>query len=199
MVEGRGELAYPRAVLDVVLAVEDDCGRRDGVVDVMMCRWKFWPLVVDPDDRANARTEGTTVRRHSSAPVEVEEVGLLAWDFMALHQKMQKMTEIPTVRNGKWKMESSQSSKSIVRHFRFGVVDLSSEPASPPNSQQTGLVFKFLRQEILLNPSVAKRLLFAFFLPDGPADATQRKRRLKLPPRYLSSVDLLLLNGQYHF
>lgn len=82
MVEGRGELAYPRAVLDVVLAVDDDDGRRDGVVDVsMMCRWKFWLLVVDPDDGANARTEGTTVRRHSSAPVEVEEVGLL--DFMA--------------------------------------------------------------------------------------------------------------------
>ena len=104
MVEGRGELAYPRAVLDVVvLAVDDDvCGRRDGVVDVsMMCRWKFWLVVVDPDDGANARMEGTTVRRHSSAPVEVEEVGLLAWDFMALHQKMQKMTEIPTVRNGK--------------------------------------------------------------------------------------------------
>ena len=84
MVEGRGELAYPRAVLDVVvLAVDDDGGRRDVVVDVsMMCRWKLWPLVVDPDDGANARTEGTTVRRHSSAPVEVEEVGLL--DFMAL-------------------------------------------------------------------------------------------------------------------
>lgn len=87
MVEGRGELAYPRAVLDVVvLAVDDDGGRRDDVVvDVvvsMMCRRKLWPLVVDPDDGANARTEGTTVRRHSSAPVEVEEVGLL--DFMAL-------------------------------------------------------------------------------------------------------------------
>ena len=116
MVEGRGELAYLRAVLDVVvLAVDDDddCGRRDGVVDVsMMCRWKFWLVVVDPDDGANARTEGTTVRRHSSAPVEVEEVGLL--DFMALLQKLQKMTEIPTVRNGKWNPANRASQLCVI-------------------------------------------------------------------------------------
>lgn len=78
MVEGRGELAYPRAVLDVVLAV--DVGRRDGydvVVELsMMCRWKLWPVVVDPGGGANARTEGTTVRRQSNAPVEVEGLPL---------------------------------------------------------------------------------------------------------------------------
>ena len=110
-------MAYPRAVLDVVgLAVDpDDGGRRDGGRDVdasMMCRWKLWP--VDPDGGANARTEGTTVRRHSSAPVEVEEVGLL--DFMALLQKLQKMTEIeiPTVRNGKWNPANRASQLCVI-------------------------------------------------------------------------------------
>ena len=71
-------------MLDVILAVDDDGpavdgGGRDGhvlVVSTMLCRWKL-----EPDGGANARAEGTTARRHSSAPVEV---GLLALDFMAL-------------------------------------------------------------------------------------------------------------------
>lgn len=117
MVEGRGELAYPRAVPDVVLAVDDDCGRRDGhdvVVDVvvsMMCRWKWWPLVVDPDDGANARTEGTTVRRHSSAPVEAEEVLGLLVDFMA-HQA--KNDRDPNREKSKWNESSNRASQLCV-------------------------------------------------------------------------------------
>lgn len=89
LVEGRGEVAYPRAVVlvavhvlhgAVVLAV--DAAGRDGYMLTMCCRWGLRP--VEPDDGANARTVGTTARRHSSAPVEAEVVGLVVVMFSLL-------------------------------------------------------------------------------------------------------------------
>lgn len=81
LVRGRGEAAYPRAVVLVLVLVflAVGGGGRDGHV-LGMCRWKWGAVVAEPaDDGAKASTDGTTARRHSSAPGEAEVAVMVGW------------------------------------------------------------------------------------------------------------------------